>query len=272
MVFRDEAPYLKEWIEFYRLQGVEHFYLFNHLSQDHYKEILAPYIKEGVVELMDVVTEPATLKEWNKLQTSLYDKTAKASASDAEWLIIADTDEFFYPLQEGTLKEALQHYDDIPCLSVSWQLFGSGNLLHLDATELMIDKLRLADGTPDRQVKSIVKPRYVACIDHPHFPKLKKGYAQADENHVWFNGPFAPSENKAKLKINHYWARDGTFFKERKLSRVHIVEKDLSPEAQQKKTQELVERNHLYSTKPETDILRFVPALKKRMGFAPSSA
>lgn len=25
-IFRDEAPYLAEWIEFHRLVGVEHFY------------------------------------------------------------------------------------------------------------------------------------------------------------------------------------------------------------------------------------------------------
>ena len=34
-IFRDEAPYLKEWIEFHRAVGVERFYLFDNLSTDH---------------------------------------------------------------------------------------------------------------------------------------------------------------------------------------------------------------------------------------------
>lgn len=34
--FRNEARFLKEWIEFYRMIGVEHFYLYNHLSDDNF--------------------------------------------------------------------------------------------------------------------------------------------------------------------------------------------------------------------------------------------
>ena len=28
-IYRDEAPYLREWIEFHRLVGVEHFFLYD---------------------------------------------------------------------------------------------------------------------------------------------------------------------------------------------------------------------------------------------------
>lgn len=33
-IFKDEAPYLAEWIEFHRLVGVEHFFLYDNLSTD----------------------------------------------------------------------------------------------------------------------------------------------------------------------------------------------------------------------------------------------
>lgn len=45
-IFKNEAPYLKEWIEFNRIVGVEHFYLYNNNSEDNYEEIIAPYIKK----------------------------------------------------------------------------------------------------------------------------------------------------------------------------------------------------------------------------------
>lgn len=32
-IFQDEAAYLKEWIEFHKLVGVQHFYLYNHASR-----------------------------------------------------------------------------------------------------------------------------------------------------------------------------------------------------------------------------------------------
>ena len=36
-VFRNEAPYLKEWIEYYRMMGVDHMILYNHLSTDNFQ-------------------------------------------------------------------------------------------------------------------------------------------------------------------------------------------------------------------------------------------
>ena len=53
--FRDEAKYLKEWIEFHLLVGVDDFYLTNHLSVDNYLEVLQPYIDKGIVKITDLL-------------------------------------------------------------------------------------------------------------------------------------------------------------------------------------------------------------------------
>ncbi|MBA4750056.1 MAG: glycosyltransferase family 92 protein [Alphaproteobacteria bacterium] len=268
-VFRNEAPYLKEWIEFYRLQGVEHFYLYNHLSKDSYKEVLSRYMEEGIVELHEVISEPQTLKEWHNLQISVYEETAKRAAQDIEWLIVVDTDEFLYPTQALSLKAALLNYNDVACLSVPWQIFGSGNTQRLEQGHLLIEDLIMASPKEDTFVKGIVKPRYVSSFTDPHFPVLKQGYAQVTEDKTYFQGTHAPKVTHNFFKLNHYWARDWTFFKERKLSRVHIVKKNLTVEEQQKAIHSKINENVSNSIKPETDILRFVPELKKRMGFTP---
>ncbi len=52
-IFKDCASLLKEWIEYHRMVGVEHFWLYNNSSTDNYAEILKPYIKEGIIELFD---------------------------------------------------------------------------------------------------------------------------------------------------------------------------------------------------------------------------
>src|SRR5258708_3259374 len=39
-IFQNDAKYLPEWIEFHQQQGVEHFYLYNNLSQDNWKKML----------------------------------------------------------------------------------------------------------------------------------------------------------------------------------------------------------------------------------------
>ena len=42
-IFKNEAPYLKEWIEHYLARGVDHFYLINDNSDDNYLKILNQY-------------------------------------------------------------------------------------------------------------------------------------------------------------------------------------------------------------------------------------
>ena len=37
-IFRNEAKNLREWIEYHRLAGVEHFWLYNHGSTDNWNE------------------------------------------------------------------------------------------------------------------------------------------------------------------------------------------------------------------------------------------
>ena len=33
-IFKDEARFLREWLEYHRLIGIEHFYLYNNFSTD----------------------------------------------------------------------------------------------------------------------------------------------------------------------------------------------------------------------------------------------
>ena len=45
-IFQNEAPYLKEWIDYHKSVGVDHFVLYNHFSKDNYEEVLYPYINK----------------------------------------------------------------------------------------------------------------------------------------------------------------------------------------------------------------------------------
>ena len=40
MNFKDEAIYLKDWVEYHLSIGVDHFYLYNNESSDNFLEIL----------------------------------------------------------------------------------------------------------------------------------------------------------------------------------------------------------------------------------------
>lgn len=47
-IFKDEAPYLEEWIEYHRLVGVDRFYLYDNNSSDDYMDRIRRYVDEGI--------------------------------------------------------------------------------------------------------------------------------------------------------------------------------------------------------------------------------
>lgn len=53
LIFKNEAPFLKEWLDFHLTVGVDHFYLYNNNSDDNFREILEPYIGLGIVTLIE---------------------------------------------------------------------------------------------------------------------------------------------------------------------------------------------------------------------------
>lgn len=53
LIFKNEAPFLKEWLDYHLTVGIDHFYLYNNNSDDNFKDILQPYIEKGLVTLVD---------------------------------------------------------------------------------------------------------------------------------------------------------------------------------------------------------------------------
>lgn len=102
-IFLNEAPYLREWIEFHRIVGVEHFYLYNNMSTDGYKDILEPYMEEGLV----------TLTDWNVPhgQISAYWDCVGRFAAESRWIGFIDLDEFVVP-RENKIYDLLKPYDN----------------------------------------------------------------------------------------------------------------------------------------------------------------
>ncbi len=268
-VFRNEARFLKEWIEFYRLMGVEYFYLYNNLSEDNYMEILDPYIKEGIVELNNINERPYE-ETWNRIQTAIYTDAAKKASNLAEWLVVVDSDEFLYPVKDKNLIDVLKQYDEYATLSVSYVDFGSSDVKHIPSDKLMIESLLYSEAKKDGiQTSPIVKPRYVEYFNLPNFATLKPGYAQITENYEYIYGP--RSEQSINIIAgNHYWARDWDFFESTKIKRVHMsAYLDFYSRAEEEKKRSEIERlvkiNNKFSKVYNDSILRFVPELRKRV-------
>lgn len=130
-IFKNESVFLKEWLEYHLLIGVEHFYLYNNFSEDNYQDILAPYIEKGQV----------TLTEWPVQfgQLPAYKDCFQKAKDETRWIAYIDLDEFICLRREQNIRNWIQKYDKYLAVYVNWKQFGtSGRLQHDDLSLIHI--------------------------------------------------------------------------------------------------------------------------------------
>lgn len=218
-MFRDEAQYLKEWIEFHLLVGIDKFYLVNNNSIDNYLEILKPYMDQGTVELIEnaVETKFNPIGRENE-EIIVYHWIKKLNeiifSSPEDWMIHVSTDEFLFPTEHSNIKDVLEGYgSQIGEISVNWTLFGN-NQIEVKNGELLIEKLTKSchSNHPDNyHVKPIVRPSAIEYLPSVHFSRLKPNFIKVDAlgNSNNFKTEYEVAERVlAPLHINHYRFRD----------------------------------------------------------------
>ncbi len=262
-IFRDEASILKEWIEFHKLIGVEHFYLYNNNSVDGFREILAPYIKNEIVSLIEWPLSYSTREEWRYVQGAAYRNCAQRSLGKTKWLAYIDVDEFIVPVKEYSLKHLLRKYHEHDGLKVCWVLFGTSHLKTLNTQKLLIEQLLLRAPlglARNKLVKSIVKPESLDINEPdwgPHTPIFKKGYYAVDENKKYVGRGSVEQHTSKYIRINHYWMRSQSYFLRRKrnsTNRLGMLSK------------RSLDSYKMYNAEEDTLILRYKKQLRKAMG------
>jgi hypothetical protein len=258
-IFQNEDRFLKEWLDFYRLLGVEHFYLFNNLSDDNYLEVLRPYIRAGIVELYDwpYMSQPGSQADWTKIQSAAYRQGLDLARGQSKWVAILDTDEFMFPKHKENLIDFLKDYEECSAILVNWQLFGTSHVLRIPDNQLMIETLIMQSPVQteaNTYCKSIVRPESVKyCLD-PHSVIHYPWSYSVDPDKRIFVWKFHKSHpvNVDKIRINHYWSRDEEFFYTNKLARY---------ENWGSQKQACIERNREANQLVNKDIFLWVPRL-----------
>ena len=92
-IMKSEAPYLKEWLDYHLLAGVDHFYIYDNDSPDNQAEIVAPYVEAGLV---DYFRAPG-----KAMQMRVYNDAVKRFKFQCRYIAFIDGDEFIYPIHRG---------------------------------------------------------------------------------------------------------------------------------------------------------------------------
>lgn len=259
-IFRDEAPYLQEWIEFHLEMGVSRFYLFDNLSQDASLQTLQPYIDKNIVELTSWPLAHSNILEWNEVQCLAYERAIGKSLGKTKWLALLDVDEFLFPVQNEPIEKILSDFEAFGGVGVNWQLYGTSSL-RIPKNSLLIESLcqKLPEKTgANHHVKSIFRPERALSCDCPHFVHYKPGYFQVNMEQTPFEGLLSPAVSIQRLRINHYILRDESYFHTQKIPRLQSWWGRPASFWEEKYSG----MNQVF----DPAIVRYAPSVKKRMG------
>lgn len=195
LCFKDSASYLAEWLAFYELMGVERFFLYNNESADDFEPVIAPYLARGSVR----VDFPG-----RGVQRQMYDHCLKEFGGATRWLLFCDDDEFFFPVAEIPLVQALARYERHAGVAAAWMLYGSSGHQHRPPG-LVLKNYTRRMGYPDRHVKCAVDPsRIVRSVTIGHQFECVPGEVIVDENEKPMTELYHPWPTAQILRINHY--------------------------------------------------------------------
>lgn len=209
-VFQNETPYIREFIDFHKRMGVEHFFLYDNMSSDNFYPEIQEYIDNGEVELFEW-----PVRNFVNGQCSCYTDAVYRCKGKADWLIFADTDLFFFPLEHDNLPELLKYYDHpkIGGLTVNLLYFGTSGVEKIHKGEKLTELLTRCASDVNDHVRCIVRPERVETVNNPHFAKYYPQYFAVDENFSRNEGPLNKKKPIKKIRANHYALRTLDFLK-----------------------------------------------------------
>lgn len=212
-VFAKETNYLKEWIHFHLLVGVEKFYLIcNDVDPYLSTYILKPFIDQGIVILEHM--PPVEGEQFVYLQMRAYQWAIKATKDKVRWLAVIDLDEFLMPNEGYDIKTVLSEFERprIAGVIINWLNFGSSGLFFPPRLQVEGFTKRANDSHALNAVyKTIIYPKYTIKSYNPHSFKYETDWVAVDE----FDQQIFPASclniNRLhigkKLRINHYRTR-----------------------------------------------------------------
>jgi hypothetical protein len=198
-IYRNEGPYLREWVEFHRLAGVDRFYLYDNRSTDDHAEVLRPYVEDGLVELTGWPIYPA--------QMQAYQDCLLRQRRRARWMAFIDLDEFLFSPLERPLPEVLAEYERWPGVGVNWAVFGtSGHRTRPPGLVTESYTRRSQEWGANRHIKSVVDPLEVRAFCMPHFFMLRSGPTVDERGRPITGPPFSHTDEVSfeRLRVNHY--------------------------------------------------------------------
>ncbi|MCB1343621.1 MAG: glycosyltransferase family 2 protein [Pseudooceanicola sp.] len=199
---KNEGPFLLEWIAFNRLIGVTDFLFYSNDCTDGTDTLLdALAARGGVVHL------PNPAEGRNYQMEALKDARRQAAVADADWVWIADVDEFLnIHVGDHTIPALIAACGDPQAISVTFQFFANDDVEAFEDRPVVAQFLRSHNpdiwcGDLAIEVKSLVRHDFPLQYYGAHRPFFKAGLP-ARRQPRWTDGSGRRVQDKFLVAAN----------------------------------------------------------------------
>lgn len=233
-IFRDEFPYVLEWLAWHQLAGFEQFYIADNGSSDGTVELLEALQDLGYVK---VLYQPVVETQ---AQLIAYQRIAAEAVSTCDAIMFIDADEFV--THSGHKPGAEVKYlrklfrEGVGTVSINWRVFGSSGhegFIEAPVTERFTRCAEDRPGSKNGYLKSATLTRYIKNVG-PHRSGLSAPLREVDANGndisgfvVFEKGQPTPIKRSGALghvvdspiRVNHYAVKSFEEYSEKKRRR-----------------------------------------------------
>ena len=207
-IAKDEDPFLREWVAYHALLGVEHFYIYDNFSKRPIREVLGPFAEDSRVTIRRI--------PGSKMQLPAYDDCLTSFGSQCQWIGFLDLDEFVCPMQDSDLRVLLSEFEPYGGLASTWHLFGSSGHLKRPQGSVIRNYTEAFAVQESYQNKCFVQPSRTAQALSSHYFRYAPGYFCVNEDHYPVSpgcqSTFSPGK---RVRVNHYFLRSQQDFEEK---------------------------------------------------------
>ena len=205
---KDEEAYLIEFVNYYLIHGVDHFYFYDNESA------------VRVVEAISEHREKCTIMRapGDAVQQRALAHFCKNFRHETKWVAAFDIDEFVLPHKHATFRDFLLDYDRCDGIGINWVMFGDGHHKMRPAGGV-IENYLYREARQHPCIKSVVKAdKLVGFFHNPHVATLVDGSLYVDAHMNPITSVYNDNHTIDVIQLNHYFTKSEAEWK-RKLHR-----------------------------------------------------
>ncbi|MBK1672474.1 hypothetical protein CKO35_04015 [Ectothiorhodospira shaposhnikovii] len=209
-IFKNELPYVLEWVAYYRCLGVDRIIIGDNVSDDGTSELLEALDLAGIIDRLHAPRIGDTAP-----QAPCYRKIIEKYRDEMDLILFVDADEFLVATNTDNpidqLRRLYSSTPDLGAVAINWRVFGSSGQ-HFQAPGLVLERFyRCSEPGHEKNchIKTAVNPRKAGRMNI-HECELSKGRYYTPSGRVarFSNGasfsPFTHDVDDSSMVINHY--------------------------------------------------------------------